>query len=169
MSERVVLSIGTKKGLFVAEGSKTRGKFTLRGPFGSGVAIYSIGLALSTRDADQRLKLQRLSAETGGQAYFIQNAGELVGVYKEIEAELRTHQHSRGNARDAHALAEEGADEALGQGCAAAAPVAHVPEIRAGEAIGQFDQLGDHFFRARFKLVALGVKQDDLFAFCRGW
>src|SRR5216117_2396160 len=41
MPERVILSIGTKKGLFVAEASKARGKFSLRGPFGSGVAVYS--------------------------------------------------------------------------------------------------------------------------------
>ena len=41
MSERVIVSIGTKKGHFVAEGSKKRGKFELRGPFGSGVAVYS--------------------------------------------------------------------------------------------------------------------------------
>jgi photosystem II stability/assembly factor-like uncharacterized protein len=41
MSERVVLCIGTKKGLFVAEGSKKRSKFELRGPFGPGVAVYS--------------------------------------------------------------------------------------------------------------------------------
>src|SRR6059036_1182522 len=41
MPERVILSIGTKKGLFVAEGAKTRKSFALRGPFGSGVAVYS--------------------------------------------------------------------------------------------------------------------------------
>ncbi|MBL8859827.1 MAG: exo-alpha-sialidase [Planctomycetes bacterium] len=41
MSDRVVLCIGTKKGLFVAEGSKTRKKFELRGPFGPGVSVYS--------------------------------------------------------------------------------------------------------------------------------
>ena len=41
MSERVILSIGTKKGLFVAQGAKARRSFTLRGPFGSGVAVYS--------------------------------------------------------------------------------------------------------------------------------
>jgi photosystem II stability/assembly factor-like uncharacterized protein len=39
--ERVLLTIGTKKGLFVAEAPRTRGKFTLRGPFGEGVAVYS--------------------------------------------------------------------------------------------------------------------------------
>jgi hypothetical protein len=41
MSKSVILCIGTKKGLFVAEGSKTRRKFELRGPFGPGVAVYS--------------------------------------------------------------------------------------------------------------------------------
>src|SRR5436309_7930074 len=41
MAERVVITIGTKKGLFVAEGAKTRRSFALRGPFGTGVAIYS--------------------------------------------------------------------------------------------------------------------------------
>jgi len=41
MSERVVLTIGTRKGLFVAESAKSRRGFTLRGPFGSGVAVYA--------------------------------------------------------------------------------------------------------------------------------
>ncbi len=41
MPERVVLSIGTKKGLFVAEAAKNRRRFALRGPFGQGVAVYS--------------------------------------------------------------------------------------------------------------------------------
>ncbi|HMP78476.1 MAG TPA: sialidase family protein [Pirellulaceae bacterium] len=41
MADRVVLCIGTKKGLFVAESGKSRRKFTLRGPFGPGVSVYS--------------------------------------------------------------------------------------------------------------------------------
>jgi len=41
MAERVLLSIGTKKGLFVAESAKNRRSFELRGPFGSGVSVYS--------------------------------------------------------------------------------------------------------------------------------
>ncbi len=41
MPERVLLTIGTRKGLFVAEAPRTRGKFSLRGPFGEGVAVYS--------------------------------------------------------------------------------------------------------------------------------
>jgi hypothetical protein len=41
MPERVILSIGTKKGLFVGETPKTRRSFALRGPFGPGVAVYT--------------------------------------------------------------------------------------------------------------------------------
>jgi photosystem II stability/assembly factor-like uncharacterized protein len=41
MAERVVLCIGTKKGLFVALAPKTRRSFALHGPFGSGVAVYA--------------------------------------------------------------------------------------------------------------------------------
>src|SRR4029077_13820800 len=35
------LTIGTKKGVFVAEAAKTRRKFALRGPSGPGVPVYS--------------------------------------------------------------------------------------------------------------------------------
>lgn len=41
MSDRVILGIGTRKGLFVAEAGKSRKKFELRGPFATGVAVYS--------------------------------------------------------------------------------------------------------------------------------
>ncbi len=41
MPDRVILSIGTKKGVFVAEGAKARRRFALRGPSGPGVAVYS--------------------------------------------------------------------------------------------------------------------------------
>ncbi|HEX6810508.1 MAG TPA: exo-alpha-sialidase [Planctomycetota bacterium] len=41
MSDRVVVTIGTRKGLFVAEAAKARRSFALRGPFGQGVAVYS--------------------------------------------------------------------------------------------------------------------------------
>jgi hypothetical protein len=41
MPERVILTIGTKKGLFVAEAAKTRRSFALRGPFGPGIPVYA--------------------------------------------------------------------------------------------------------------------------------
>jgi hypothetical protein len=41
MADRLILAIGTRKGVFVAEASKTRRAFTLRGPSGPGVPVYS--------------------------------------------------------------------------------------------------------------------------------
>lgn len=41
MADRILVTIGTKKGLFIAESSKNRNRFSLRGPFGPGVAVYS--------------------------------------------------------------------------------------------------------------------------------
>ena len=41
MANRVILCIGTKKGLFVAESPKARRRFALRGPLGAGVAVYA--------------------------------------------------------------------------------------------------------------------------------
>src|SRR5207302_555662 len=48
MPERVLVCIGTKKGLFVAEAPTTRDRFALRGPFGPGVAVYAS--LIDTRD-----------------------------------------------------------------------------------------------------------------------
>ena len=41
MAERILVAIGTKKGVFVAEAAKSRKRFQLRGPFGSGVSVYA--------------------------------------------------------------------------------------------------------------------------------
>ena len=41
MPDKTILTIGTKKGLFVAESTKSRRGFKLRGPFGEGVGVYS--------------------------------------------------------------------------------------------------------------------------------
>jgi hypothetical protein len=41
MADRILICLGTKKGLFIAEGAKARRRFDLRGPFGPGVAVYS--------------------------------------------------------------------------------------------------------------------------------
>ena len=62
MSDRVVLCIGTKKGLFVAEAGKTRRSFALRGPFGSGVGVYS---ALIDRRGATRLYASSCNAFFG--------------------------------------------------------------------------------------------------------
>ncbi|MEL7496656.1 MAG: exo-alpha-sialidase [Planctomycetota bacterium] len=57
MADRILLTIGTKKGLFVAEASTSRKKFLLRGPFGEGVSVY-------TTLIDRRLKKPRVFASS---------------------------------------------------------------------------------------------------------
>ncbi|MEM9290922.1 MAG: VWA domain-containing protein [Acidobacteriota bacterium] len=56
----------------------------------SGVSIYTIGLGVSGLDLSIRNKLSKLSKETGGRSFFIQEAAELQQVYDEIEEELRS-------------------------------------------------------------------------------
>lgn len=54
----------------------------------AGVAIYSIGLDLEKREA--RNKLERFSEETGGRAFFIDDARRLPEIYTTIQTELRS-------------------------------------------------------------------------------
>jgi VWFA-related protein len=56
----------------------------------TGVAIYVIGLNLSSSDADTRLRMRRLASETGGEVFLIDSAGQLGGVYADIQRELRS-------------------------------------------------------------------------------
>ena len=56
----------------------------------SGVGVYSVGLEVGRFDTSVRKKLTQLSTETGGKVFHIKKAEELVGVYGEIEAELRS-------------------------------------------------------------------------------
>src|SRR5437660_12876565 len=41
MTDRVILTIGTKKGVFVADAAKPRRSFALRGPLGPGIPVYA--------------------------------------------------------------------------------------------------------------------------------
>jgi len=56
----------------------------------SGVALYTVGIGLSTQEADVRLKLSRLADETGGRFFFIERSSELEGIYDTIQKELRS-------------------------------------------------------------------------------
>ncbi len=56
----------------------------------TGVAIYVIGLNLSSQDSDIRLRMRRLTAETGGELFLIDSAGALGRVYADIQQELRS-------------------------------------------------------------------------------
>ena len=80
MSDRVVLCIGTKKGLFVAEGAKTRRSFALRGPFGSGVAVYA---ALIDRRGTPKLYASSCNAFFGMKVLRSTNLGK---TFKETQS-----------------------------------------------------------------------------------
>lgn len=54
----------------------------------SGVAIYCVGIDL--KEFEFRTRLQRLSEETGGRAFFIGTSGELGKVFETVEKELRS-------------------------------------------------------------------------------
>ncbi|MFQ5525539.1 MAG: VWA domain-containing protein [Thermoanaerobaculia bacterium] len=56
----------------------------------AGVAIYSIGLNLTKKQGDTPKQLRRLSEETGGRIFLIQDIAELEVVYREIQRELRS-------------------------------------------------------------------------------
>jgi Ca-activated chloride channel homolog len=72
------------------EGSRYQFDDTLEYARRSGVSLYAVGIGLSPKDTDVRLKLSRLSEETGGRVFFIDRAGELDRVYDAIEEELRS-------------------------------------------------------------------------------
>jgi len=52
----------------------------------AGVTIYAIGLG----DDVDRKKLEKISEETGGRAFFVQHTSELDVIYQNIETELRS-------------------------------------------------------------------------------
>jgi VWFA-related protein len=56
----------------------------------SGVAVYTVGIALPPNDVDIRAKLRRLADETGGRSFFVGVASELGKVFESVEKELRS-------------------------------------------------------------------------------
>ena len=56
----------------------------------SGVSIYSIGLQLDRGEGAAKKKLEKLSDETGGRAFFVEDPAQLTAVYDTIQQELRS-------------------------------------------------------------------------------
>lgn len=56
----------------------------------SGVAVYPIGLGISTMGVVTRNRLETLADVTGGRVFYIQKAEELDAIYDQIEEELRS-------------------------------------------------------------------------------
>jgi len=73
LADRILLSIGTRKGLFVAESSSRRSRFELRGPFGQGVGVYST--LIDTRSKTPRLYASSCNAFFGMKLLVSTNLG----------------------------------------------------------------------------------------------
>ncbi|HEX8153839.1 MAG TPA: VWA domain-containing protein, partial [Thermoanaerobaculia bacterium] len=85
---------GQKALVVITDGRDTQSKFTfdqaLEYARRAAVPIYAIGIGLRTTDLDAKMKLNRFTAETGGNAYYIERADELSRIYTDIENELRS-------------------------------------------------------------------------------
>jgi Ca-activated chloride channel family protein len=89
------LNVKSPKALIVlSDGQDTSSKFTfdqtLEYARRSGVPIYAIGVGIPATDVDIRYHLGKLSGETGGNAYFIDQATDLARIYSTIQEELRS-------------------------------------------------------------------------------
>ncbi len=85
---------GQRALVLLSDGDDTKSAYSYRDVLEyarrSGVAIYTVGLGISTMDVTAKKKLRELAAETGGRSFMIEHAEELSGVYHEIEEELRS-------------------------------------------------------------------------------
>ncbi|HUO85593.1 MAG TPA: VWA domain-containing protein [Thermoanaerobaculia bacterium] len=96
---------GQKALILISDGEDTASRFgfdqALEFARRSGVPVYVVGVAISMVSVETRLHLSRLSQETGGKAWFIDDPEKLQAIYDEIETELRS-QYLLGIYRPAH-------------------------------------------------------------------
>ena len=85
---------GQKALVLISDGRDTASRFTFEQALEyarrAAVPIYAIGLGIRSNDIDIRYKLSKLANETGGTAYYIEQARELQKTYGEIQEELRS-------------------------------------------------------------------------------
>jgi Ca-activated chloride channel family protein len=85
---------GQKALILISDGRDTGSKFTFDQAMEyarrTAVPIYAIGIGIRGTDQDVRLRLSRLTSETGGSVYYIEQARDLQKIYDEIQAELRS-------------------------------------------------------------------------------
>lgn len=85
---------GRKAYVILTDGEDRASKFTYEAALDyakkTGVSIYFIGLRIGSAQLDVRYKLNKISKETGGTVYYVDNAKNLSSIYKEIEEELRS-------------------------------------------------------------------------------
>ncbi|HEX7808747.1 MAG TPA: VWA domain-containing protein, partial [Thermoanaerobaculia bacterium] len=85
---------GQKALIVISDGKDTASKFTFDQAMEyarrSAVPIYAIGIGIRGTDQDVKYKLSRLTGETGGTVYYIEQARDLQRIYDEIQTELRS-------------------------------------------------------------------------------
>jgi Ca-activated chloride channel homolog len=85
---------GQRALVVVTDGKDTSSKFTyeqaLEYAHRSGVPVYAIGIGIRALDAETKLNLSRLCAETGGSAFFVGETTDLAATYAQIADELRS-------------------------------------------------------------------------------
>jgi Ca-activated chloride channel homolog len=85
---------GQKALVVLTDGKDTKSKFTydqaIEYARRAAVPIYAIGIGIRSTEADVKYKLNKLCAETGGNAYYIERAEELGKIYTDIQNELRS-------------------------------------------------------------------------------
>ena len=85
---------GQKALILLTDGRDTASKFTYQQTLEyaqrAAVPIYAIALGIRATDIDTRLKINRITSETGGSTYYIESAADLQKIYDDIQNELRS-------------------------------------------------------------------------------
>jgi len=85
---------GQKALVLVTDGKDTSSKFSFEQALEyarrAAVPIYAIGIGIRMGEVDTRYKLSKFCSETGGNAYYIEQAAELGHIYNDIQNELRS-------------------------------------------------------------------------------
>jgi Ca-activated chloride channel family protein len=85
---------GQRALILVTDGKDTSSKFSFDQAIEyarrSAVPVYAIGIGIRMSEVDTRFKLSRFCSETGGNAYYIEQASELNRIYNDIQNELRS-------------------------------------------------------------------------------
>jgi len=85
---------GQKALVLITDGKDTASKFSFEQSLEyarrAAVPIYAIGIGIRSTEVDVRYKLAKFCTETGGNAYFIEQASDLGRIYSDIQNELRS-------------------------------------------------------------------------------
>jgi len=85
---------GQKALILLTDGRDTVSKFSFEQALEyaqrAAVPVYAVGIGIHGMDVEVKSKLNRLTAETGGTSYYIDQVGELSKIYTDIQNELRS-------------------------------------------------------------------------------